>query len=125
VRSRWLVTPDTILRWHRRLASTKWTYPHRTGRPPIDEAPVDLIAQLSRQNPRWGYQRIPGEPLKLGRHVGASTIRRVLKPAADTTSTDPGHRHQLVAVPAHPGIDDAGVRVFHTSTAPSLFAGST
>ncbi len=74
-----LVTPATILRWHGRLVARKWIYPHRTGRPPIDPELAALIGQLARQNPTWGYQRIQGELLKVGRRVGASTIRRVLK----------------------------------------------
>ena len=55
------VTPGTILVWHRRLIARKWTYPHRTGRPPTDEATVALIAQLGRQNPSWGHPRIHGD----------------------------------------------------------------
>ena len=74
-----LVTPATILRWHRRLVAKKWTYPHNTGRPPIDLELAALVEQLARQNPTWGYQRIQGELLKVGRRVGASTIRRILK----------------------------------------------
>jgi hypothetical protein len=74
-----LVTPATILRWHRRLVAKKWTYPHSTGRPPIDPELATLVEQLARQNPTWGYQRIQGELLKVGRRVGASTIRRILQ----------------------------------------------
>ena len=53
--ARRLVTPATILRWHRRLVAKKWTYPHRTGRPPIDPEIGALIERLARQNPTWGY----------------------------------------------------------------------
>jgi hypothetical protein len=74
-----LVTPDTLLRWHRRLVRWRWTYPRKGGRPPVDATVAALIEQMARENPGWGYKRIQDELLGLGCQVGVSTVRRLLK----------------------------------------------
>ena len=53
-----LVTPGTVLRWHRRLVARKWTYPHRTGAPTVSAEITGLIERLATENHGWGYQRI-------------------------------------------------------------------
>jgi hypothetical protein len=85
-RDRWvafLVTPSTLLRWHRELVKRKWTYRRmgRTGRPPIDPAIRALILRLARENPRWGCVRVQGELRKLGLRASATTVRTLLRAA--------------------------------------------
>ncbi|MEW1914765.1 helix-turn-helix domain-containing protein, partial [Kitasatospora sp. NPDC085895] len=75
-----LVTPGTLLGWHRRLVRWKGRQPPgRSGRPPLPEEIVALIWRLATQNPAWGYGRIQGELRRLGHRVAAATIRRILR----------------------------------------------
>jgi hypothetical protein len=82
-RPRWsifVVTPETLLGWHRRMVRRRWTYPAQgRGRPSVPQQMQTLIVRLATENPRWGYQRIRGELLHLGCRVSASSIARVLR----------------------------------------------
>ena len=94
-RERWgsfLVTPQTILGWHRSLVRKRWTYMHRQpGRPSLGKETVELICRLARENPRWGYLRIVGELKKLGVTVSKTSVATVLS------------RHDLPPAPRREG----------------------
>jgi putative transposase len=81
-RERWpvfLVTPSTLLRWHRELLARRWTYSRTGRRRGLDAEVVELVLRLARDNPRWGYLRIVGECRALGVRVSASSVRRILR----------------------------------------------
>jgi len=83
-RDRWrsfIITPATLLRWHRRLVARRWTYAHRAGRPAMRREIRELVLRLARENPRWGYQRMVGELKGLGIAVSATTVRTWLRAA--------------------------------------------
>jgi putative transposase len=86
-----IVTPDTILRWHRQLIVRKWTYPSkRSGRHGVLAEIQRLVVRMAEENPTSGYTRIQGALKNLGHRVGRSTIARILT------------RHGLPPVPARP-----------------------
>src|ERR1039457_5966743 len=57
-RGRFFVQPDTLLRWHRDLVRRRWTYPHRSGRPSLGAATVQIVLRLAGDSSTWGYRRI-------------------------------------------------------------------
>jgi transposase InsO family protein len=78
-----IVTPDTILRWHRQLIAQKWDYSDRQkkkpGRPPTSEEITQLVLQMARENPSWGYDRVQGALANLGHQISAQTVGNILK----------------------------------------------
>jgi putative transposase len=76
-----VVSPSTLLRWHRELLARKWTYPRKMatlGRPRTRKAVCELVLRLARENPTWGHRRIHGEMVTLGYTVSASTVWNIL-----------------------------------------------
>jgi len=84
-----IVTPDTILRWHRELVACKWTYGGGCGRPRGLQGRIRaLVVRMATENPTWGYTRIQGALKNVGHQVGRSTIARILKAAGIRPSHD-------------------------------------
>lgn len=77
-----IVTPDTILRWHRELVAQKWDHSAKrnaVGRPRIRQVIVDLILRFAQENPSWGYDRIQGVLTNVGYQISDTTVKNVLK----------------------------------------------
>jgi hypothetical protein len=75
-----IVTPDTLLRWHRQLVARKWTYPgSRSSRGGVLAEIRDLVVRMANENPTWGYTRIQGALKNVGHQVGRSTVARILR----------------------------------------------
>jgi putative transposase len=95
---RLLVTPDTIVRWHREVVRRRWaarSIRGRTGRPATRRNVRALVLRVARENPEWGYRRIHGELAGLGVKIGASTVWEILKKAG----IDPAPRRSVPAWP--------------------------
>jgi putative transposase len=77
-----IVTPDTILCWHRELVARKWDYSKRRqklGRPPVSKETIELLPRMARENPTWGYDRLRGALANLGHKISDSTVANILR----------------------------------------------
>ena len=100
-----IVTPDTILRWHRQLIAQKWTTKRRCpGRPRIMETITKLAVRMARENKDWGYTRIQGALQNVGHRVGRTTIRNVLNAHGIDPSPERGKKTTWRSSSRHTGV---------------------
>ena len=120
-RAGWIVTPETLLRWHRRRVARHWTHRQRSeGRPPTTAVIRRLVADIAAENPTWGYRRIHGELVGLGYRVGASTVWRILKdqgvapaPKRSSVTWSDLLRSQAAVACDFAGVDTVGLRRYY------------
>jgi transposase len=112
---RLIVTPATILRWHRDIVRRRWarlSRRGRSGRPPTRRNVRSVVLRLARENESWGYRRVHGELAALGITVAPSTVWQILKDAGIDPAPPPG-RPWVGGVPAVPGAGDPGAGLLH------------
>jgi hypothetical protein len=140
LRQGWIVTPETLLRWHRKRIARHWTQPpnRRTGRPPAPLELRQLIVRLAQENPAWGYRRIQGELARLGHTIARTTVWQILKTndidpspnRSDVTWTQFVHSQAAVASDFF-AVDTAFLRRYYVlffinvNTRQAVFAGIT
>jgi hypothetical protein len=123
LRARRIVTPGTLLRWHRRLVAAKWRQPRPPGRqprPPVPGELAALILRLARENTRRGVVRIQGELRRLGHRVAASTIRKILR--AHRVPPPSGHDRSRGVFPRAHAATLLAADFFHVDCALTLAA---
>jgi putative transposase len=109
LRARRLVTPGTLLVWHRRLVARSWIYPNRPGRPGTSREIGDLVLRLAQQNRSGGYRRVHGELTRLGHHLSAATMRPIRRGPTPPAGSAPSG-HLVACIPAHPSRRPASLR---------------